>query len=114
LQHYAGLETKVVLRLLFNIPLWFSQITTSTSTSGAALHLALLPALSFITKSNPEKVRDCVVAKEMIYLLRELAIGLQQEDHNPPKNSFLLDDKEEEERGKDTLDTTREKACAED
>jgi hypothetical protein len=55
----VGLETKVFSRLLFNIPLWFS-------TSEAALHLALLPALSFITKSNPEKVRECVVAKEMI------------------------------------------------
>jgi hypothetical protein len=57
LQHYVGLETKVFSRLLFNIPLWFNQTTTSTSTSGAALHLALLPALPFLTKSNPEKVR---------------------------------------------------------
>jgi hypothetical protein len=73
---YVGLETKVFARLLFNLPLWLGGTPT-----GAALHLAFLPALSFLAKSNPEKVRECLGIKEMIQLLRDLAFVKESDAH---------------------------------
>jgi hypothetical protein len=65
--HYGGLETKVFARLLFNLPLWFGGLGP-----GIALYPTLLPVLSSVTRSNPEKVRDCVGTKYMIQLLKEV------------------------------------------
>jgi hypothetical protein len=70
--HYVGLETKIYSRMLFNIPLWlggFNQIP------GASLHTVLLPILSSLTRTNPEKVRDCVGVKEMVNALKEYNTG---------------------------------------
>ena len=97
-QHYVGLETKVFARLLFNLPLWFGQ---NTNTSGAALHLTLLPALSFLTKTNPAKVRECIGAKDMIYLLREM-MTTPSEKGDPQKNRFLGDSPTDDGDGSDT------------
>jgi hypothetical protein len=65
--HYVGLETKVFSRLLFNLPLWFGGLEV-----GIYRFSALLPVLSSITKNNPEKVRDCVGIKDIIFCTREL------------------------------------------
>lgn len=66
--HYIGLETKVFARLLFNTPLWFSG---SSRILGISLELALLPLLSKIVRANPEKVRDCVGIRDLVFLLKE-------------------------------------------
>src|SRR3569623_456263 len=60
--HYLGLETKVFSRLLFNIPLWFGNGHED------ALRGLLLPVLSSITRAAPEKVRDCVGIRDMVYV----------------------------------------------
>jgi hypothetical protein len=65
--HYVGLETKVFSQLLFNLPLWFGGLGP-----GVSLYPALIPALSSVTKNNPEKVRDCVGIKDMIRIMKEL------------------------------------------
>jgi hypothetical protein len=66
--HYIGLETKVFARLLFNIPLWF---TGTNRNLGVSLDITLLPVLSKIARKNPDKVRDCVGIKDMIFLLKD-------------------------------------------
>ena len=90
-QHHTGLENKLFGRLLFNIPLWLGN---SSSPTGAALHLALLPALSFLAKNNPDKVRDSVGAKEMIHFVRELAMVTEEKSAAGPSsmNRFLHQD----------------------
>ena len=78
--HYVGLETKVFAQLLFNLPLWFGGLGP-----GIALYPTLLPVLSSVTRSNPEKVRDCVGTKDMIQLLKEVI-----ESEVGVLNSFLF------------------------
>ena len=68
--HYVGLETKVFSRLLFNIPLWLGGGGAST---GVGLQRVLLPVLSCMSKSNPDKVRDCVGVRDMVHALKEYA-----------------------------------------
>lgn len=73
--NYVGLESKIYSRILFNVPLWlggFNQIP------GASLHTILLPMLSSLTRMNPDKVRDCVGAKEMVNALKEYSAGVQR------------------------------------
>ena len=65
--HYIGLESKVFSRVLFNTPLWFGG-----HKKGIFLYLSLLPVLSSITSSNPEKVRDCVGINDLVQLAKEL------------------------------------------
>jgi len=66
--HYVGLETKIFSRLLFNIPLWLGL---PSQVPGLALHVAMLPLLSTLTRIKAEKVRDCVGANGMINALKE-------------------------------------------
>jgi Domain of unknown function (DUF4704) len=61
--HYMGLETKVFSRLVVNLPLWLGTIY------GDELQSQLLPILSTMTKSNPDKVRDCVGVREIVQVL---------------------------------------------
>ena len=65
--HYVGLETRVFSRLLFNLPLWLGG-----NPLGISLYRALLPVLSAVTRSNPEKVRDCIGTKDVTLLIGEL------------------------------------------
>ena len=65
--HYVGLETRVFSRLLFNLPLWLGG-----GSQGVSLYRSLLPVLSSVTISNPEKVRDCIGTKDMTLLISEL------------------------------------------
>jgi hypothetical protein len=64
--HYVGLETKVFSRLVFNLPLWLGTC------HGDCLHYIYLPVLSAITKSSPDKVRDCVGVRDMIQVVLSL------------------------------------------
>jgi len=67
--HYLALETKVFSRLLFNIPLWFEG---RAQDAGVPLYRYLLPVLSSIVQKDPVKVRDCVGATDMIWLMRDI------------------------------------------
>lgn len=66
-EHYVGLEAKIFSRFLFNFGLWIG-----TSTTASALDLALLPILAILTRSNGEKVRDCLGSKYIVQGLCEL------------------------------------------
>ena len=66
--HNLSLETKIFSRLLFNAPLWLGGISDSP---GVALHAALLPCLSTLARSLPNKVRECVGIKEIVELVKE-------------------------------------------
>eukprot|EP00978_Attheya_sp_CCMP212_P002151 scaffold4441_cov48-Attheya_sp.AAC.1 len=66
--HNLALETKFYSRILFNIPLWFGNVAKSM---GVALHASLLPVLSAIAKSSPNKVRECVGVKDIIESINE-------------------------------------------
>lgn len=66
--HYTGLETIIFSRLLFNFYLWF---TAPSRAYGVALYGTLLPVLSSISKTSPQKVRDCVGIRPMVDQLRE-------------------------------------------
>ena len=108
-QHCSSLEIKIFERLLFNIPLWMGSNSPSSLTStGAALHLALVPALSFLAKSKPEKVRDCVGAKEMIHFIRDLSLLMDETKSNENDghimNRFLHGIDHENDEGGDMMD----------
>ena len=65
--HYIGLETRVFSKLLFNLPLWFGG-----EMRGVSIFRSLLPVLSSVTRTNPEKVRDCIGAKDIALLLGQI------------------------------------------
>ena len=82
--HYVGLEAKVFSRLVFNVPLWLMSLESL----GPAFHFAFLPVMSSLTKSNPEKVRDCVGVRDLVVLLKEYA-GPFVEAEDGKANRFL-------------------------
>ena len=63
-----GLEITVFSQLLFNTHLLFGGVSTC---DGLYLHTYLLPVLSYITRQNPEKVRDCVGTSACFDCIRE-------------------------------------------
>ena len=65
-EHYVALETTVLSRLLFNMPLWFGG---SSLPMGVALYPTLLPVLSSLTIVAPHKVRSTVGMRPLVELL---------------------------------------------
>jgi hypothetical protein len=82
--HYIGLETRVFSRLLFNLPLWLGG-----TSRGVSLYQCLLPVLSSVTRSNADKVRDCIGTKDLTYLLKEL---VENKVGNSKVEDFVLRD----------------------
>lgn len=82
--HYVGLETKVYSRLLFNPNLWFGGFS---HIPGASLQTELLPILAKMAVENPQKVRDCVGAAEMVQLIKTYALD-ETEGENEDENRF--------------------------
>jgi hypothetical protein len=80
--HYMGLETRVFSRLLFNLPLWLGG-----TSRGVSLYRCLLPVLSSITRTNADKVRDCIGTKDLTFLLKEL---VENKVRIPNVEHFLL------------------------
>mmetsp|Transcript_3651 Transcript_3651/g.5568 ORF Transcript_3651/g.5568 Transcript_3651/m.5568 type:complete len:2959 (-) Transcript_3651:158-9034(-) len=66
-EHYSALESTILSRLVFNFPLWFGS---DISQPGISLYPTLLPALSSLTASHPEKVRDSVGIRQFIEILK--------------------------------------------
>ena len=64
------LTEKIYSQLLFNGDLWFGGVSNSI---GVALHGALLPLLSSLAKSSPNRALACVDVKEIINLIHEYA-----------------------------------------
>jgi hypothetical protein len=82
--HYVGLETKVFSRLVFNLPLWLGACY------GDSLHALYLPVLSAITRANPDKVRDCVGARDMIQVALSLRPRFESSDELQTGVDFLV------------------------
>lgn len=75
--HNLSLVTKVFSRLLFNIPLWFDGRLRND-----ILSVVLLPVLSLLTRTNPDRVRDCVKTRDIVQALQSLfdSPALQNQD----------------------------------
>jgi hypothetical protein len=67
-----ALETTVFSKLVLNIPLLFGGISKS---NGVSFHAEMLPIISEITMSNPDKVRDCVDINEVLDVVHEYSSG---------------------------------------
>ncbi len=67
----AYLHLKVSSQLVFNVDLWLGGLG---KVPGTALHSVLLPALSSITKSDPEQASCAIRTSLMINLVREYTI----------------------------------------
>jgi hypothetical protein len=65
------LESKVSSRLIFNVDLWLGGLG---KIPGTALHAVLLPALSSITKADPEEASCSIRTGLMMNLVREYTI----------------------------------------
>lgn len=72
-----GLEITIFSQLLFNVPLLLGGVSTC---DGPYLHTNLLPVLSYITRQNPEKVRDCVGTSSCFDCIREYSMEVNEED----------------------------------
>ncbi|CAB9514210.1 Lipopolysaccharide-responsive and beige-like anchor protein [Seminavis robusta] len=92
--HYLGLEGKSFSRLLFNTPLWFSNGDKNLS---VCLDIALLPVLSSIARTNPDKVRDCIGIKDLVFLIKTYIMtgdGTNKADHNAhQQDSFNISER---------------------
>ena len=66
--HNLPSTENIYSQLLFNGDLWFGGVSNSI---GVALHGALLPLLSSLAKSSPNRALACVDVKEMINLIHE-------------------------------------------
>lgn len=63
-----ALETTVFSKLVFNIPLHFGGVAKA---KGVLFHAVMLPTISEITMTNPDKVRDCIDINEVFDVVHE-------------------------------------------
>jgi hypothetical protein len=66
---YVGLETEVLSRILFNVPLWFGGLCQG---DGVAMALKMIPELNSIVKASSHEVLHCVRVHELILFLQDL------------------------------------------
>ena len=65
------LESKISSRFLFNVDLWLGGLG---KVPGTALHSVLLPALSCVTKANPDDTAHSLRTRLMMNLVREYTV----------------------------------------
>ena len=73
----VALETKVFSRLVFNAPLW---LDARARVEGLEMQSALFPVLSVLTRTSPDRVRDCVGVNHMIHALQEVLADISQDE----------------------------------
>jgi hypothetical protein len=70
-----ALESTVFSRLLVNVPLFLGGVATS---QGVSFHAVMLPILSELTMTNPDKVRDCIDIREIFQVVNEYSCGVAE------------------------------------
>ena len=76
--HDIVLESKILARLVFNIPLW---LIGTSKVFGSALFAAFLRFYSSVAMEHPGKIRDCIDVRDLFILVNEvIEVGEKEDD----------------------------------